>query len=57
MCVIVTTVFYFPYSFLMFIYFKRWRRGRERERERTPSRLFAVGAEPDVGLDPTTVRP
>ena len=29
----------------------RW--GRERERERIPSRLPAVSMEPDVGLDPT----
>ena len=31
-------------------------RERERERERIPSRLHAVSAEPDVGLDLKTVR-
>ena len=30
-----------------------WGRNRERGRERTPSRLQAVSAEPDVGLDLT----
>ena len=30
-----------------------WGRGRERRRERIPSRLYAVSAEPDVGLEPT----
>ena len=29
---------------------------RERRRERISSRLRAVGAEPDVGFDPTTAR-
>ena len=29
---------------------------RERERERIPSRLCAVRPEPDVGLNPTTLR-
>ena len=29
---------------------------RERARERIPSRLHVVSAEPDVGLDPMTVR-
>ena len=28
-------------------------RGRERGRERIPSRLCAVNTEPDVGLEPT----
>ena len=28
-------------------------RGAEKERERVPSRLHTVSAEPDVGLDPT----
>ena len=32
-------------------------RGRERgERERIPSRLCAVSMEPNVGLDPTTLK-
>ena len=30
-------------------------RERERGRERIPSRIRAVSAEPDVGLDPTTL--
>ena len=30
----------------------KWGRGRERGRERIPSRLCAVSVEPDVGLDP-----
>ena len=43
---------------LKFIYFERERehtqwRGRERGRKRIPSRLHAVSAEPDVGLDLT----
>ena len=29
---------------------------REKERERIPSRLHIVTAEPDAGLDPQTVR-
>ena len=43
----------------MFIYFQREReRGRSRERgkERIPSRLHAISAEPDVGLEPKTLR-
>ena len=28
----------------------KWGRGREREKERIPSRLQAVSAEPDAGL-------
>ena len=28
-------------------------RGREKERERIPSRLHAVSTEPDEGLEPT----
>ena len=31
-------------------------RGRQREREKVPSRLHAAGAEPDLGLDLMTVR-
>ena len=48
------------FFFLVFIYFERERmhvheqgRDRERERERIPSRLRAVSAEPDVGLELT----
>ena len=40
----------------MFIYFERereWVRGRERGRERIPSRLHTVSTEPDAGLEPT----
>ena len=42
----------------LFIYFERqrqrkWGRGRERGTKRIPSRLCAVRAEPDVGLDLT----
>ena len=33
-----------------------WERGRERRREKIPSRLYAVSAEPDMGLNLTTVR-
>ena len=50
--------FHFYFSF---IYFERERvsmsgQGGERGRERVPSRLHAVTAEPDVGLDLITVR-
>ena len=45
--------------YLKFIYLfwerrrqRQWRKGRERGRERLPSRLHAVGAEPDMGLEP-----
>ena len=40
----------------LFIYFERVReqgRGRERGRERIPSRLRVVSTEPDAGHDPT----
>ena len=47
-----------------YFYFREGERGKEREREgereggkereRIPSRLHAVSAKPDVGLDPTT---
>ena len=39
----------------MFIYFEREEGQRERERggERIPSRLHAVSAEPDTGLEST----
>ena len=42
---------------LLFIYFERergheQRRSRERARERIPSRLYADGMEPNVGLNP-----
>ena len=42
----------------MLIYFEREHAGvrkgqREKERERIPSELCAVGAEPDLGLDLT----
>ena len=30
----------------------KWGRGRERRRERIPSRLHTVSAESNVGLDP-----
>ena len=48
--------------FKAFIYFLEsrkdgGRRGRERGRERIPSRLCAVSAEPEVGLDPTDCEP
>ena len=55
----------FIYLFLKCIHFEREtvrqreragegqrERERERERERIPSRLHALGAEPDAGLDP-----
>ena len=41
------------FLFFIFIYFEReraWRGGAERERDRLPSRLRAVRAEPDMGL-------
>ena len=51
---------FFSVSFLMVIYFERERegetkqgRGRETGRQRIPSRLSAVSAEPDGGLNPT----
>ena len=34
----------------------KWRRGRERRRERIPSRLHAVSTEPNAGLDLTNLR-
>ena len=40
----------------MFTYFeteREWGRGRERRRERIPSKLHAVGTEPDAGLNLT----
>ena len=42
----------------MFIYFERereskQRKGREKEREKIPSRLRAVCTEPNAGLSPT----
>ena len=51
------------FIFFQFVYFERERARehacvsregqRERERDRIPSRLCAVSAEPDMGLDPT----
>ena len=38
---------------LKFIYFERKSGGGAERRERIPSRLRAVGTEPDVGLEPT----
>ena len=57
----LSVYFYFLKGvFLVYLFILRERdrkygRGRERqrERERIPSRLCAVSAEPDVGLDPT----
>ena len=46
----------FNFNFNLFILSKRERAGegqRERGRERIPSRLSAVSAEPDAGLEPT----
>ena len=40
------------YIFLMFIYLS-WEQERAGNRERIPTRLHAVSAEPNVGLDPT----
>ena len=39
----------------MFVYFEREKRckGRERGREKSPSRLHAIRAEPNAGLDLT----
>ena len=39
----------FSFFFLLFIYFERGR-GRERRRERIPSRLHAVNTQPNTGL-------
>ena len=56
------SVFGLLFSFLKFIYFERDRdsvsgeRVRERERERIPSRLRTVSAEPVVGLELTKPR-
>ena len=33
----------------------KWGRGGDRGRQRIPSRLHAVGAEPDTGLEPTNL--
>ena len=35
------------------VYVHEQGRGRERRRERIPSRLCAVSVEPDLGLEPT----
>ena len=48
----------FYHLFFKFIYFERERGGgrqKERRRERIPRRLCAVSAEPNSGLDPTTL--
>ena len=50
------------FFFLMFtlrergsIHVHEAQRGRERRRERIPSRLWSINGEPDTGLDPMTV--
>ena len=47
----------FSYFFLnLLIYFWEVGRDRERRRQRIPSRLHTVSAEPSMGLNPQTVR-
>ena len=49
------SVFCILFYFFKFIYLREreWGRGRERGRERIPSRFHAVSAEPNVGLELT----
>ena len=52
----LTIIYLFIYFLL--VYFERdreseWGRGREGGRERIPSRLHVVSAEPNKGLEPT----
>ena len=50
--VLLVLFFFFQvYLFIMFLRESRQKRDRERGRERIPSRLCAVRAEPNTGLD------
>ena len=56
----VRELIFYRLSIYFIIYFERerawgneWRRGRERDRERIPSKLHAVSTETDTGLEPT----